>query len=168
MATTLTTTLKFVLDTIFTDDLDLTDPRDTLSANWNDTLANGTAINEADVIWHDRRTAAGAPDDIDLVGNAAFVDAFGNTITFAKIKGIFIHNRNTTAGHNLAIGGDVAPFANWVSDAASDIVNVGPNGKLLLWSPIDGYACAGGSDILQIDPGADTIIYDIVLIGTSA
>jgi len=48
-------------------------------------------------------------------------------------------------------------------------VNVGPDGYLLVWSPIDGYAVtATSADILQIDPGANTIAYDIVIIGTSA
>ena len=166
MATALTANLTFRLRTVYTDDNDLSDPQDATILSWDDALTNGTAANQSDYIWHDRRTATAAPDDIDLF-NLTCVDAFGTVLSFATVKGIFIRNRSTTSDEELSIGGDAAPFVNWVA-AANDIVNIGPGGIFLLWSPIDGYAVAGGSDVLQIDPGTATIDYDIVIIGTSA
>ncbi len=166
MATTLACLLKLRGLFNFTDDNDLSDPQDSTSIKWDDTLANGTAINQADVIWHDRRTATAAADDIDL--DTSLTDVYGTAADFVKVRGIFIHNRSTVSGEYLSVGGDGNALVNWVGNL-SDIVKIGPNGVLLLWSPIDGYAVtAGTGDILQIDPGADTIEYDIVIIGTSA
>ena len=169
MATNLTTNLTLRLLTVFEDDLDLSDPKDTLNIDWKDSLANGTGTDQADVIWHDQRTVTGASEDIDLAGNVLFKDAFGNTITFVKVKAVFIHNTSTTATETLSVGGAAGTqFSNWVG-AVNDEVNVGPDGLFMLWSPTDGYAVgAGATDLLKIDPGADTIIYDIVIIGTSA
>lgn len=166
MPTTLATNLIFRITTVYTDDNDLSDPSDTTLLRWDDALTNGTGDNQADYIWHDRRTATAAADDIDLV-NLTCDDAFGTRLSFVTIKGIFIRNRTTTTDHALAVGGDAAPFVNWVG-AGNDILNIGPDGLFMLWSPIDGYAVAGGADVLQIDPGANTIEYDIIIIGTSA
>ena len=167
MATTLTTSLAFALATRFVTDNDLSDPADALSMDWSDTLANGTGTDQADLIFHDRRTLVATSEDFDLA--ATLLDVYGSAITFVDVKGLFINNRNTTAGHTLSIGGAAGTqFVSWVG-AANDEVNIGPNGLFVLWSPIDGYAVgAGASDLLKIDAGANTIIYDIVVIGTSA
>jgi len=166
MATTLTSGVRITVTGNHTNTLDLEDAVNNLSLSKSDSLANGTSANQADLIWHDTRSAAGSADALDLA--ASLTDAFGNTLTFAKIKGIFIHNKSTTSGYKLAVGANAAALINWVA-ASGDIVNVGPDGYLLVWSPIDGYAVTGTSaDILQIDPGANTVAYDIVIIGTSA
>lgn len=167
MTITLATTLKLVIDAALVDDADLNSTRGALSHPISDTLATGTGSNQADKMWYDTRTLAATSEDLDLAGS--LVDVFGNTVTFAKIKAIIIHNKSTTATENLAVGGAAAnQFINWLANA-SDIVNVGPDGILFLWSPIDGYAVTAGSgDLLKIDAGSDTITYDIIIIGTSA
>lgn len=174
MTTSLSTTVKLVLSWIHKNALDLGEVKDANSLVLEDTLADGIALDEADAIWHDRRTlAAGANDDLDLAG--ALADAFGKTLTFARIKAIAIQNRTATAGVNLEIGGgdDGAgnnAFASWLGDA-SDKLQVGPEGGLLLWNPsLAAYAVtAGTGDILRIHnaSGSDSAEYDIVLVGAS-
>ena len=165
MATNLTANLTFRLVTAYTNPLDLTTTRDGLDEKWDDALTNGIGVDQADVIWHDRRTATAAADDIDLYTSLS--EVYGNAANFATVKAIAIHNRSITPGDNLAVGGDAAAFRNWVADA-TDIVNVGPDGILFLWSPTDPYAVTdAGQDVLQIDPGINTIEYDIMIIGTS-
>lgn len=167
MATDLTANALVRLRTTYLNILDMTNTRDALDESWADTLTNGAGTDEADVIWHDRRTATAAADDIDL--HTSLSDVYGNAATFATIKCIAIHNRSTMTTENLAIGADAgAPFGNWVANAATDILNVGPDGILFIWSPRDPYPVVDTTaDVLQIDPGADTIEYDIMIIGTS-
>ena len=168
MASELTTSLVLLLGATFIDDQDISDPQDNITWTFSDSLANGTGANQADVVWKDTGSAAGAVVDIDLHTSLDTVFT-GIVATFVTIKGIIIHNKSTTPGENLIIGADAAPLANWVANAATDTVIIGPDGIFLLWSPIDGYAVTdAGADILQIDPGADTIAYDIMIIGTSA
>ena len=168
MATpTLAVSLSVKMDLEYVDSDDLNSKRAHFLLPIIDALANGTAADQADLLFWDKRTLAATSEELDLAGG--LTDAFGNTLTFVKIKGILIHNRSTTATENLAVGGAAAnAFANWVA-SATDILNVGPSGMLLLWSPMDGYAVtAGTGDLLKIDAGTDTITYDILLLGTSA
>lgn len=167
MATTLETVLTFILSGSYNKDYDLQDTKNNLKLNKGDTLATGTSANQADLMWHDTRTLTATSEDLDLAGS--LTDAFGDTLTLVKVKMILIHNKSTTATETLAVGGAAAnQFVNWIGNS-SDIVNIGPDGLLLLWSPVDGYAVtAATGDLLKIDSGSDTITYDIVVIGTSA
>jgi len=164
MATNLSATLNLVLGATFTNALDNTTTKDALSLDLTDTLANGTGTDQANQIWHDRRTLAATSENLDVAGG--LTDPFGATVTFTAIKCILIHNRETTAGYDLTIGGGTNALVNWVADS-SDKVVIGPNAVFLLWHPGAGYAVtAGTGDILKIDAGANTVTYDIVLIGT--
>jgi len=167
MATSLTTNLRVSLACTHTNGLDLATATNNLTKLFTDSLANGTASDQSDVLFHDTRSLAATSEDLDLAGS--LTDAFGSTVTFADVTGIFIQNNNTTAGHDLAIGGAAAnQFINWVSDASDEIV-VRAGGCLLLWAPKDGYAVtAATGDLLKIDAGANTVSYDIVLVGTSS
>ena len=167
MAKTLATTLTIALGADYRNALDLNTVRDSLAYNIAKSLATGTAANQADRSWHDTRTLTGTSEELDLAG--VLTDGFGATLTFVKIKAIVIQNKNTTAAANLAIGGAAANgFINWVANA-TDIVNIGPGGVLVLYSPVDGYGVtAATGDLLKINSGAATISYDIAIIGTSA
>jgi len=167
MTATLATKINIVLSAAYEDTDDI-DPRlGSLAFAIADSLADGTADNQADLFFADRRTLTATSEDLDLAGS--LTDAKGNTLTFVEIVAILIHNRSTTATEKLAVGGAAAnQFINWVANS-SDIVNIGPDGILLLWSPVDGYGVtAGTGDLLKIDAGSDTIIYDILLVGRSA
>ncbi len=171
MATALTGKITFKMAWDYVNSLDLSDVTDDYDtdSSWSYTVANGTGLDQADWIWHDKRTAAGAVDDIDL--NASLSDAFGVSFDLVKVKGIFIRNTDETVGYDLAIGAAAAfPLGGWVSDAATDKLVIGAGGWFVLWNPsAAGYACgAAASDVLRVDPGANTIIYDIIIVGTSA
>lgn len=167
MADSLTTELSLNIKAAYTQDLDLQNTLDRLNHTISDSLASGTAAEHADYSFHDTRTLAATSEDLDLAGGIS--NAFGTALTFVKIRCLMIHNKNTTSGHDLAVGGAAAnQFINWVS-AADDEVVIGPNGILFLWNPADGYAVtAGTGDLLKIDAGANTVTYDIIVIGTSA
>jgi hypothetical protein len=164
----LTTRITTRVEATHTIPLDLTTPTSLLDHLTRIDLADGTGADQANRIWHDTRTVnASSSDDIDLT--AVLTDAFGATLTFARIKALLIR---AAAGNGdvLNVGGDAAALVGWVADA-SDIVKVRPGGLLLLAAPdATAYAStATTADILQIaNPDDEAATYDIVLIGASA
>lgn len=131
------------------------------------TWLGGTGASQIDTVWSDTRTASATPDTLDLRGS--LTGANGATLNFAEIVLIVIINRATTAGYLLTVGDAASnPIAS-IMEAATHRLNIGPSGAGILWNPIDGYATtAGSADVLQIDPGANSIEYDIFIAGRSA
>ena len=135
-----------------------------------DTLASGTGVDSADLLWHDVRTLAGsATEDLDIAGG--ITDSFGAAVTFARVRGLIISNQTTSAGIILEVGG--AASNEWYAwaGAAGDKAKVGPDGVLYLWNPsAAGVAVtAGSADTLKIaNTGGSTVTYQIVIIGASA
>jgi hypothetical protein len=135
-------------------------------------FATGTAAGQADLIFSDTRTlAASANEDLDLAGG--LTGAFGTSLTFVKVKVIFVA---AAAGNtnNVIVGGAPAnAFVNWVSDATDKVV-VKPGGFLMLsvgTGDLAGYGVtAGTGDLLRIanSGGTTSVTYDIVVFGTSA
>lgn len=134
----------------------------------SDSLANGTGLDQADQMYMTSGTvAAGTPVDLDLSGSVT--NAFGTTVAFARLKGIIIHNKTTTAGAILEVGAGSNPITSlWL--ASGDGVKVGPDGMLALWNPsAAGYAVtATTADILRLVSASGTISYEIYLIGATA
>lgn len=168
MATSLTTSMNVTFKTTFTNAQDLSTPEDVQTFNLSDTLASGTGLDQADLVWHDRRTLNNAAEDLDVSGG--LTDVYGNAITMVKVKGLVVHNRNTTAGEYIDMGGDGNGLLIFLS--ATDIIRIHPNGLVFLWNPsLAGYAVtAATGDILQMDTTGSgaSVSYDIKIIGTSA
>ncbi len=131
-------------------------------------FTDGTGANQINAVWQDsRNVAASTADDIDVAGG--LTDAFGNTLTLTKVKGIIVFSYAAN-GDNLKIGGDAtAALINWVDDATDEII-LAPGGMFMIGNPsAAGYAVtATTGDILQItnvDSGA-AADYDIILFGS--
>lgn len=132
------------------------------------TLLNGTGADQASQAFSDERSlAASTSESLDLAGS--LVDAFGNTITFTKIK-VMLVMADAANGDNIEVGGAATnAFASFLGDA-SDVVIVPPGGLILITAPdANGFAVtAATGDLLKInnaDSGAAGT-YTIVLIGT--
>jgi len=130
------------------------------------TVADGTGANQANMVWTDTRAiAASGSDDLDLFGS--LVNAFGDTINFTAIKGIFIVAASANT-NNLLIGGDGSAFVNWVANA-SDVLVVKPGGMIAVYDPsAGGYGVTNSSaDVLQINnsAGGTGVTYDIIIFG---
>lgn len=150
--------------------LDLSTVKDHGVRQLDDALASGTGLDQADLVFHDKRTlSATSSESLDLAGG--LTDAFGQSLAFARIKAITIRNLATTAGYHLEVGGAASnAFVNWVGDA-SDVLRIGPGGVMQLWNPsAAGYAVtAGTGDLLKINnPNGASLEYEIILIGASA
>lgn len=130
-------------------------------------IANGLADYQANLVWSDRRTAAAAPDLLDLRG--VLVGALQPS-NDAKVVALFIRSKAVVAGKVLSVGGAGAnpAFAGLFGDA-TDKIKIGAGGVFAWYAPVDTLLTTGGTaDILAIDPGADTIDYEIVILGRTA
>jgi hypothetical protein len=166
----LATRLSLSLIATLTDALDLSTASDPLSYTSLIKLATGTGANQANMLWHDRRTVAASDDeDLDLAGS--LVNGLGDTQTFARVKALLVaaddgntNNVNVTADGSAGVPG--------LFLALGDGVVVRPGG-LFLWVAPDATAAvvtATTGDLLNFaNSGAGTgVTYDVIIIGASA
>ena len=134
------------------------------------TLTNGTGANQADLVYHARRTlVASATEDLDLAG--VLVGTFPGALAFVRIKLIYVVASSANTNNVILGGASSNAFVNWVG-AATHTVTVRPGGLLVLAAPdATAYAVtAATGDLLHVanSAGSTSVTYDIVLIGASA
>ena len=134
-------------------------------------LSSGTAAGQADRMWSDRRTlAASGAEDLDLAG--VLTDAFGATITLARVKGLYVAAAAANT-NNVVVGN--ASSNGWATALnATGTVTLRPGAVLCLMAgqaDATGYAVtASTGDLLHIANSAagSAVTYDVVVIGASA
>lgn len=167
MAVTFSGQLKVVLDAEQRNPLDLGSVRDNLLKDFSQVFTNGVGLDQANRMWHDQRTlAASATENLDLA--ASLVDAFGNTLTFTRVKAIIVR---AVDGNTNSVQ-VTRPAANGVPlfMAAGDGIALTPGAAFVAIFPdANGIAVtAGTGDLLTItnSAGGTPVTYDIVIIGT--
>jgi hypothetical protein len=126
---------------------------------------NGTGSLEQDLVYGNRLAITTTATDLDLTALTSELD--GSTLTFAELTGVYLVHRGTTTAQNLLVGG--ATNAVGIFSDATDIAVVGPSGKFIVESPIDGYTITNSSsDILRLDASTGSFDVDVILIGRSA
>lgn len=137
-----------------------------------DSLVDGDAVDSAQVVFYDEvALGASGTQNYDLYGG--LTDAFGNTINFTKLKGLFIHNTSSTAGDILKLdNSDTDGLDLITSTTADDNANIliGPGGVFFWWNPsLAGHAVTDATsdsfDIIE-QGGSNTVTYRIAIIGT--
>lgn len=135
---------------------------DQLSA---DELANGTGADQADLLYFAQRTLNTTTENLDLAGG--LTDPFGDTLTFAKVKGLYIKCNGTTTGNKVTIGGAGANTFPLFVDT-TDKLEIKAGAELVLWGPTDGYTVtAATGDILLVETNYNGT-YTIAIWGTSS
>lgn len=166
MAKTLATNLSVSVQGNYAKAFDLQNAGCNLQHAVAEAMATGVGAAQADLIFHDTRTATATPDNLDLA--AALTDVFSDSLTFARVKLIFIHNKSLT--DDLKVGGHASAALDTLFNATTDEIIIKPGGILLVYAPgATAYVVtATTADMLTVDPGAATIIYDVIIIGASA
>lgn len=138
----------------------------TINKEWTQDIANGTGDDQANELWFDTRTLAGTSEELDLYGS--LTNKLGETIEFVRVQFVYIENTSTTSGDDLTIFGAASnQWSDPVADTSDKIV-LKPGQPFVLGGFTDGYGVtAGTADKLKIDAGANTITYDIIMIGTT-
>jgi hypothetical protein len=129
-------------------------------------LAAGTGAGQGNQIFQDRRTlTTGANESLDLAGT--LTNLLGQTITFTKVKLIFIASlsTNTTA---LTVGAGSNPFVTFLGGTTPTVGPINPGGFFAIGDPgATGYVVtATTADILKVTNAAGaSATYDIIIIG---
>lgn len=147
---------------------DLTLPSAPLSWAKQFNLGNGVGLNEADLIFSDRRElAASATEDLDVSGS--LTNPFGAALDFVRIKGLFVTAALTNT-NNVVVSRPVNGVP--IFSAAADAIPVMPGGFFGWLSPnADGApVTAGTGDLITFANSAagTPVTYEVVIIGASA
>lgn len=132
-------------------------------------FTSGAGADQCDLQFHDQRTlSTGANEDLDLAG--ALADAFGDTLTFARIKGIVVIAAagNTT---DLTLTAKATNGVSGLFAALGDGVVIGPDGAFIWITPdASGVAItASTADLLNMANAAGaSATYDIIIIGAAS
>ena len=162
---TLAATLQLLIDGTFSKALDLTSPKEVIAISKSQAFANGTGSNQGNEFFSDSRQLISTSETLDMA--TGLTNAFGETVTFIKIRGFIIHVTTLTAGSILTLSGDVLTNASWISGTTPTQV-VGPGGWYIVTNPVDGYAVSTPSQHeLKIDSGSNTVNFDLIILGTT-
>lgn len=132
-------------------------------------LTSGTGTSQCDLEYRAQRTlAASANEDLDLAGSLA--DVFGATLTFVKVRGIWIKaaagNTNSVIIKPASSNGFTGPFGG-----ATHTITLPKEGIFLVTAPQAGWTVTAGSgDKINIanSSSGSSVTYDIHVIGSSA
>lgn len=142
---------------------------DVIQMAFTDDLQDGTGADFADVVFHSsgRTLSASANETFDLAGGIS--DKFGNALTMACVKALFIKNSSAVA--TLEVGNATNAWEGWTTTATSTIT-VGPGGMIALFDPSANAmeVTASTGDILKItnNDGSNSATYDIIIVGATS
>ncbi len=170
MADTLSVDVKTSLEWLFQDIDPLSTISDTSKLTYKHSFADGTATDQADILWYDERTVAtAANDDLDLTALTRTVFGSVLMVNFAKVKSLLIVNTATAAGEDLTFGAAATNAWTGPFGAGTHTLEVPAASSVLLVNRKTGWSVANASsDILRIaNSGTANITYRIALVGTS-
>ena len=132
--------------------------------NIDDLRSYGTATSQINLIYSDLDLSlAGAPSTIDL---QSFTDSFGVAAkSFALVYWLMIHNKDTT--NPIEVGEAGANAWEAFVNTAGDSVVVPANGWLI-WGNTTGATVDATHKNLQLDPGANTVAVELLILGKSS
>lgn len=143
--------------------------------SYSKTMTTGTGANQVDLVYVVTGTIVASGNlQLDLAGVLA--DFFGATISFARIKAMYIELTTDTTSTGVSVGGGTdgsgaAAFINWVGDV-TDKIKLRNGGCFTLTAPdATAYAVtATTADILRLTnlDASNVATYKIGLAGASA
>jgi hypothetical protein len=164
----LTSSIKLIASAIQTSSLDLGSAKFRPSISSTLSFADGAGAAAANLIFTDTRTlAASATENLDLAG--VLTDAYGATITFARLKAVIV----TAAAANTNDVQVTRPASNGVPMfmAAGDGIALKP-GAFFAWADpgaTGAVVTASTGDILTVTNSAGTtgVTYSILILGAA-
>lgn len=132
-------------------------------------LSNGTAAGNADVLYYAQTTiAASGSTTLNL---SSLTNAFGTSVSFARLKAFYFENSKSGTSTGLAIGGaGVTPFTGGFFNAGSDTLTLKNGMCLVVGTAQDstGYAVSTGVNLLLTNSdGSHGATVNIGLVGCS-
>lgn len=138
------------------------------SVSLNSAYINGTGAASVDLIHAKQYTLAGAATEIDL---QAIADLSGATVNMARVRELVVQVVTATAGYDVTLGNAAANAwaALWGATGTSKVFA----GSTYYWSDPTSTSTRGGvtsgtSRVLKLDPGANTVVVNVLIVGCSA
>lgn len=153
------------LDAMLLNTLDLENGQSSILRSILSTLANGTGAAQASQMWSDTRTlTASATENLDLAGS--LVNVFGVTLTFTKIKVLYVAAASGNTNDVQVSRGSSNGFVWFL--AVSDGFKLQPGAWNCFFDPVGVAVTAGTGDILTVtnSAGGTSVTYDVVIVGT--
>lgn len=158
-------TVNLTIDSKLLSALDLSSANDPLVVAIAASLTNGTATGQASQHWHDTRVlTASATEDLDLAGG--LTNAFGVTLTFTKVKCVFV--RAATGNTNSVEVTRKATTGIPLFMADGDGISLAPGEWFCYFSPTVGKTITATTDdtlTFTNSAGSTSVTYDVVIIG---
>jgi hypothetical protein len=131
---------------------------------------SGTGDGQVDLPFGMPVTLTGAAQTFDLT---AMTDQIGVVRNFARVREFVIYNTDTTAGHQVNIYRASSNGWNFLPTATSPMVLTIDGGQILLRDPHStgsgvGLVTSTNSRTFTLDPGANTVTVNILIMGCSA
>jgi hypothetical protein len=130
---------------------------------------NGTASNQVDTLYAKQLTLAGATTTIDLT---SLTDPAGVSVNFARVRELIVVNTATTAGFDVKV--EAGASNGWAPlPTSADPLTARYGGSIRLSDPVstgasNGNVTSGTSKTITFDPGANTCIINVLIVGGSA
>jgi hypothetical protein len=133
-------------------------------------LENGAGPNQADAVWDLVGASLSAGSSSTFLLDALVRNLFGDAITIAlaKVKAVFVANKNTSGSGHLLLG--KATTDEWYAPlgAPGDTVKIMPGAALLLTCPQAGWDVTVGARQLKLAAVGDNASFDIAIVGVAA
>ena len=131
--------------------------------------ANGTAAGKVDLIHARQYTLAGSPTTLDLTN---LLDLSGAAASFARVRELVVQVVTATGGFDLTLGNAASnAWAAFWGATGTDKVFAGTiryfTDPTSVGSGV-GAVVTGSSKNLKLDPGANTIVVNLIIAGCSA
>lgn len=124
-------------------------------------LADGTGVNQSQVVWSASRTATTANDDLAVTALPDTRDGAAVTVAFSAVKAVYVRNKSASQG--LIIG--LLGITNFGGFPATPSYMIRAGGCYVFTAPTaDGIPVLAGH-VARLRSDANTADYDIVLIG---
>jgi hypothetical protein len=152
------------VDGVYTGANDIANPEQDVAVKGLLSLVTGSGAGLASKLFSDTRTlAASATESLDLAGS--LTDAFGQTLTFAHVKAIYVKAHADNVNDVVLGGAGSNPFVGpW---GATGTHAVHPGGFVLLADANGFTVTAATGDLLKVanSSSGTGVTYDIVIIG---
>jgi hypothetical protein len=130
---------------------------------------NGTGAGQVDLIYAKQLTLAATPTTLDLT---AVTDLSGASVNFARVREMAIQIVDKTAGHNVTLGNAATnAFSAFWGATGTDVVFAG---SIRYFTDPTSTGAGVGAIVdsthknLKLDPGANTVVINILVVGCSA
>lgn len=129
------------------------------------TYSNGTAASQVNRVYYFSGSAAATPTTINL----STIVALDAGVGFTHIREILVFNDSATDGQTLIVGGGTNAFAPDLAGTTPTLTVQAGSSKRYVSKPLGTTGHAVSTNInLKIDPGASTIAFRVLILGTGS